>query len=169
MSVTAHHDKQSFEELVTSSFGFVESEAQMTFGGVRASGGTDPRDAALVARYTGSDFRFDVGWSEHELSLAVLINFGQLDVPRAERHVYFEPFVEYLTNGEDQAIVPYIAEGMSIKRIEAVMDQRQAALRDGLSPVIERVGKKLQTYLGQLRAASADQVSGYHQWMRSKR
>lgn len=169
MSVTVHHDKKSSEELVVSNFGFVESEAQMTFGGVRESGGTDPRDAALVARYSGSEFRFDVGWSEYELSLAVLIKFGQVDVPRPERHVYFEPFIEYLTGDEEQAIVPYLAEGMSIKRIEAVMEQRQAVFRDGLRPVIEKVGKKLQTYLGQLQTASADQVRAYHQWMRSKR
>jgi len=164
-----HHDKKSFEELVVSSFSIVESCAQMSFVGVRTSGGTDPRDAALVARYSGDSLRFDVGWSEYELSLAVLINFERVDVSRAERYVYFEPFVEYLTNGQEKAIVPYVTENMSIKETEATMEQRQAVFRDGLAPVIEKIGIKLQSYLGQLQTASADQIRGYHQWMKSKR
>ncbi len=169
MSNIAHHDDQSFEEMVKVSFGFAESAFRMRFCGVRPSGGDDPRDAALVARYTGSRFRFDIGWNEFELSLAVLINFDNPDLKRHERYVYFEPFVEYLTEGEETAIVPYVAENMSIRQIEAVMKRRRSVFQRGLSSVVEEVGRKVQYHFRKLVDASAEQVQGYHQWMNSKR
>ena len=169
MSFIEHYDKASFEEMVVLSFGFVEAEAGMIFGSVEKSGGRDSRDAALIARYSGQDFRFDVGWSEYELSLCVLIYFKQLNVPRGERYVYFEPFVEYLTDGDDKAIVPYVTESMSIKKIESTIEQRQVVFCDGLLPVIKKVWRKFQFYMDQMKTTSAEHVNGYHHWMRSKR
>lgn len=169
MQYKPKHDESSFEELVRDNFDFVEVDAGMTRGRVRSSGGNDPRDAALVMRYSGDAFRFDVVWGEYEMSLTIPVKFNLDELPKIERYVMFEPFIEYLTNGGEQAIVPYLSESMSIRGVEAVMDQRRAVFGEGLSPVVERLGKKLQTYLGQLRAATDDQVRGYHQWMRSKR
>jgi len=163
------YDKSSFEELVRKHFDFVEVDAGMTRGRVRSSGGNDPRDAGLVMRYSGDVFRFDVAWGEYGMSLTIPIKFGLEGLSNNERYVMFESFIEYLTGGKEEAIVPYLTENMSIKKIKEVMTRRQDVFRDGLPPVIEKVGKKLQTYLGLLQTVSIDQITGYQQWMNSKR
>ena len=168
MSYKPKYDKSHFDQLVKKNFHFLEVDAEMDRGRVRSSGGTDPRDAALLIRYSGQTFRLDVGLREFEKLFAISIKFHIEDLSNAERYALFEPFAEYLSGNKEKAIVPYITEGMSIKRIEAVMEQRQAVFRDGLPAVMEEVGKKLQAYLGQLQTASADQLRGYHQWMMSK-
>ncbi len=163
----AQQKRLGFEGLVKECFGFAE-EAQMCFNGVRISGGTDPRDAALVARYSGSDSRFDIGWNEFELSLSVLVKFDHCNLPRQECYVYFEPFIEYLTQGQEKAIVPYVTERMSVRSMESVMEQRKTLFAQGLEPVIRALGKKMKANFGVLMSVSQEQVQGYHKWMRSQ-
>lgn len=169
MSNTSHHDKQSFGELIKANFGFVESQFGMRFENVRASGGNNPRDVALMARYSGSAFRFDIGWNEFELSLAVLIKFNKGDLSLYERYVYFESFVEFATDGKEAAIAPYIAENMCIRQIQSVIQKRRSVFRNGLAPVVKQVARKLQFHFEVLINASPEQVRAYHQWMSAKR
>jgi len=165
MSTFTETEKLNFEKEVMKCFGFL---AEMERGKVRVSGGGDPRDSVLVVRFSGDDLKIDIGWKENECALVLTVFFDRDGLARQDRHVYFEPFVEFLSDGNENAIVPYITEGMSVRRIEAVMEQRQSVFRDGLPPVIESVGRKLQSHLVQLQTASTDQVRGYHQWMKSK-
>ena len=51
MLVGLQYNKQSFEQPIKGSFAFAVLEFGMHFGNVRASGGSNPRDAALVARW----------------------------------------------------------------------------------------------------------------------
>ncbi len=141
----------------------------MSFRGVRCSGGPDPRDAALVARYAGSDWRFDVGWNKFELSLSLLVKFERPDWQRQQCYVYFEPFVEYLTQGRERAIVPYITERMSVRNMASVMLRRQACFAKGLAPVMSALGEKARNFLKPVRGASHEQVQGYHTWIASLR
>jgi len=156
-----------FEVLVKECFGFA-GNFQMSFHGVRRSGGTDPRDASLVARYSGSESRFDVGWSEFELSLSVLIKYTCGRWSNRESYVYLEPFVEYLTRGQEKAIVPYATERMSLRRMGVLMEQRKMLFLHGLDPVMRAVGQKMQANFGCLMSVSQEQVLGYHEWMKSQ-
>jgi len=166
MSAFTESEKIDFEKEVIRCFDFLPG---MERGKVRVSGGGDPRDSVLVVRFSGDDLRIDIGWKENESALILTVCFDRDELARQERHVYFEPFVEFLSDGNENAIVPYITEGMGIRQIEAVMEQRQSVFRDGLPPVIEKVGRKLQSHLIQLQTTSADQIRGYHRWMSSRR
>lgn len=158
-------ERDDFQRLVRGSFTFVEL-AGMSFQGVRRIGG-DPRDSTLIARYVGPDWRFDVGWNRFELSLSVLVKF---DRPKWHRHhcyVYFEPFIEYLTEGQDKAIVPYVTESMDIRSMKSAMLQRRDCFSNGLEPVLSAIGKKMEKYASIIGAASEEQVLGYHKWIGS--
>lgn len=167
--IIVSYDKESFEALVKKNFGFAETLFGACFGRIREIGGSDPRDATLVARYSGSSFRFDIGWNELELSLAVLIRFEMTKLPRQERYVYFEPFVEFTTGCKELAIVPYITEKMHTNRIREVMERRRSVFADGLAPVIERVAQKMRLHHSMLVNASEKQIRGYHIWIGAKR
>lgn len=169
MSINTHYSKEFFEDLIKTNFDFAESEFAMHLTNVSVSGGKDPRDAALVARYRGANFRFDVGWNEFELSLAVLVKFEDLNLSRQERYVYLEPFIEYLSNDGDPVIVPYVSENMSIRQTKATLEKRRSVFENGLEPVVDQVAQKMRRNFDKLTDASTDQVRGYHVWMSSKR
>lgn len=159
------NEKLSFEQLIKENFGFVE-KLQMSFEGVRCSGGSDPRDAALVARYSGPYFRFDIGWNKFDLSLSILIKFAHLTLPKNDSYVYLEPFIEFVTQGKVRAIVPYITEGMSIRKIEDVVEKRNLLFAQGLDPVIKALGEKMKEHFGILTSISQQQIEDYHKWMK---
>lgn len=162
-------DKLRFEKLVRENFDFLQDTPRMKFSGVRSIGGDDPRDAGLVARYSRDDLRVDVGWSKLQSSLTVSLKFEDADIPRKLRHLYFEPFIEFFTQGKDRAIVPYIREGMSIKKILSVSTEREKVFQDGLPAVIKAVGRKLRLYFNQIESVPVDLIGKYHDWIAAKR
>lgn len=164
--IAAREDgKSSFEKLIRESFDFLESERHMKFSGVRSVGGSDPRDAGLVARYSRDEFRLDVGWSKSQCSLTISVKFEGGGIPRGFRHIYFEPFVEFLTGGREKAIVPYIREGMSVREILSISSEREVVFKGGLPVVVKALGEKLRLYFNQIESASVEMIDKYHDWM----
>jgi hypothetical protein len=157
-----------FELVVKDCFAFLEAECSMTFRGVREVNADDPRERGLVVRYRSSDLRVDIGWSEGEGSLAVLIRLEREDLPRPDRYVYLEPFVEFFTKGSSTAIVPQVYLGMSESKIQTVMSHREGLFKGGLAGVLKAVADKLHNHLDDIRTASAADIRCYHEWMRSR-
>ncbi len=168
MSDAAKYDPESYASLIRRSFGFLETESGMKFHGVRRSGGDDPRDSALVARYSDDEIRLDIGWSEHELSFVILVKFAHADLARAESHVYFEPFVDDLTHRAEPVVVPYITETMGLRDIASVAESRRRIFRHGLPLVAEKLAEKLRSRMAELRSASVDRIRGHHAWLRGR-
>lgn len=162
-------DEGSFENLIRENFGFLEGEAHMKFLGVRSIGGNDPRDAGLVARYSRNSLRVDVGWSKFVSSLTVSLKFEADEIPRKLRHLYFEPFIEFLTDGREKAIVPYMLEGMSIKEILSLSVKREEVFKAGLPVVAKAVGEKLRLYFNQVESVTFEQIGQFNEWVATKR
>ncbi len=168
MSDAVKYDIESYESLIRLCFGFLETESGMKFHGVRHSGGDDPRDSVLVARYSDDEIRLDIGWSEHQLSFGVLVKFAHADLTRTESYVYFEPFVDDLTHRAEPVVVPYITETMGLRDIESVAESRRRIFRHGLPPVAEKLAEKLRSRMAELRSASVDRIRGHHAWMKGR-
>ena len=158
--------RTEFEHLIRGPFGFVEKR-EMSFRGVRLASSQDPRDAALIARYVGEDWRFDVAWSSPQLSLLILVRYVRQQWPNDLRHVLFESFIEYSTGGREMPVVPVITQRMSVSSVEAAMILRRERFAAGLHPVVSALAGRMQRYMELVRSASLVQVSGYHAWMAS--
>jgi len=159
--------KGRFEAKVRECFGFLEDVGRMRFGGVREVGGKDPRDRSLVARFSRDDLRADIGWNGFERSLAVLLLFRRDDLAQYERHVYLEPFIEFLTGGETAALVPYVRVGMSVGQLRSVMEERVRLLETGRDAILEALGERMASFMEQVESASSDTIREYHRWMNS--
>jgi len=169
MNVFTNQEKHTFEAEVMRCFGFMVDQFGMNQGKVRVSGGNDPRDSVLVVRYSRDDLKIDIGWKENEAALIITVRFDRVGLSRQERHVYFEPFAEFQSDGEVKAVVPFLTESMGIKRIESVMAERKELFQQGLHEVIGAIGQKLKTHFGMLESASPDAIRRYHTWMKMKR
>lgn len=155
----------TFQSQVKAAFEFLETERGMSFSGVREIKG-DARDAALVATYRGDPLKIDIGWSELELSLAVLIHLNRNELPKQIRYVYLESFVEYIHGEGEPSTVPQIYPRMSEARILDAMSRRQELFSSsGFTNVILKLSKKLRVYFDEISHASTEQVRGYHQWL----
>jgi hypothetical protein len=165
--VTASEEERAeFEEIVRS-FAFL-SEAGMNDRGVRGIG-SGGRGSGLVARYEAPVMRLEIGWSEFELALGIMLKYNLSELPDEQRYVFFEPFVEFLTEGREGAIVPFVSDNMSSAALGRVMGDREAVFADGLAPVAERLAAKLKRYFDQVRDASGEQIVAYHAWMKARR
>jgi len=158
----------SFQNEVKASFEFLEKERLMTFAGVREIKG-DLRDSGYVARYRTDEFRIEIGWSEFQLSLSVLIRFSHRDdLPRNMKYIYFEPYIEFLSQGKEQSIIPQIYPRMSESRIIKTVEKRQELFKNrSFSTVLVKLAKKLQNNFGVILNASVDQIRDYHNWFNS--
>jgi hypothetical protein len=157
-------ESSNFCNAVTEHFAFLGKFGAIA-SGTRRVGGADPRDASIASRYIGPDWRIDIGWSSIELSLAILIKIDRSNFSRADSYVYFEPFVEFATDGQEKAVVPYITENMSIRSIENAMQRRQSVFELGLEPVVAALSRKAERLLPRVLAAPTDEILAYHVWM----
>lgn len=164
--IRLYDDRTEFEDLLRRSFD-VLYQAGIVAHGVRSSGGSDPRDSSIVARFITEELQIEIGWNALELSLAILIKYRTLALPGSKKYIYFEPFIEFVTNGKERAIVPYITEKMNIRNIELTMDRRRSLFAKGLENVAGHLGRKLQIFLPRIESSSAEEISAYHEWMSS--
>lgn len=166
--MTAREDEcAAFERVIREDFAFLD-EHGMSNKGTRTVG-SGGRDSGYVSRYDSAQLRIEIGWSEFELSLTVLLKFNIIGLEGAQCYAYFEPLVEFLTAGDERAVVPYVAPRMRTDGIARVMSQRQLVFADGLEPVAGKLAEKVKRHLGELRALSADQLLAYHGWIEGVR
>lgn len=158
MSIFSEDEKKAFEAEVQKSLGFLETEEGMKRGAAYVSGGSDPRDAGLVVRFSRQGLTIDVAWKENEKALVLNVRFDRNELSRQERHVYFEPFIEYLSGGREKAIVPLFEQGMAAGK---VMKQRERVFAQGPSAVMAALGDKLKANFRTLENTSSDTIRQY--------
>jgi len=152
-----------FETVIESDFQFLKTDMGFAYQGVRAEG-DDPRDTCLLARFTRDEERVDVAWNEMAKSLSILIRVANDELLHKERYVYFEPFVEFITNGRALPIAPQLFPRFNIKAIETVMRQRQDAFKNGISDPMNLLSKKVADNLAAVLTATTEAIRNYQQW-----
>jgi hypothetical protein len=137
-----------YEEMIITSFNFLESELNMHRGKVRISNRNDLRDITVSVRFESVSHRLDITWGIYQNGIGILI-YNKSCLEKSTIHnkncfVYFEPFVEFLTNGKEKPIIPQIYPKMSTGRIIKVMDARKKIFETSLALIIERLAKKFR-------------------------
>lgn len=151
-----------FGEAVRKYFGFL-SDSGMIAREIYRTGGSYP-DAALVARYEAPDLRIDICWGNMEQVISVMLKYNNHHLSDDQRYVYFEPFVEFLSKGQERAIVPMVTEHMDLPGLRRLTRQREALFAGGFEPVMQRVGEKLMRSFDTVRSASSAQILAYQAW-----
>ena len=144
-------------------FAFLENECGMAFRGTRSVGG-DPRDSGLVATFSDDKVRVRIGWSDCEGALMILIRLEDDRLPRQQRSVYFEPFVEFITGGSIAPVIPHTYPGMSAAAIGTATRRRRALFRRGPNDVLAVLAERLRRYLGDIRTLPAGTLAQFHDW-----
>lgn len=161
-------DESAFEDGVKKYFDFLVKKQGMALKSVRRSQSKYPQDQAWTASFSRNDLRVELGWNPFEGSLAVLIRYSLDDLSRTDRYVYLEPFVEFLSEGKESPIVPYVRDGLSQSQLLKLMDARNEVFKNGLSPVLEAIAQKLMNYFEFIESATTESIMNYHDWMRRK-
>lgn len=163
-------DRINFEALVRDRFSFLESECGMRFSGVKEIGKGDPREAGLVAGYRADGLRVDIGWSDVQKSVTILIHLSNEEIPRSMRYLYLDSFVEFFSQGREASIVAQIYPRMGESAIFDAMRKRDELFgRETLPEVLSLMAGRLRRYYGDIAKIPVESVRRYHEWMSSKR
>jgi len=160
-------ESDEFEVAVTNVFSFLEHDFNFSYIGSKTIQ-EDPRDSYVVAKYRRNNSRINIAWNPFAMSIIVLIRLNNDELGRREKYIYFEPFVEFSSNGSLTPVVPQIYPGMSIGKIEKAMEQRKKCFDAGIVSVVEVLAKRLREYYSTVESASADTINQYHKWYLSK-
>lgn len=95
----------------------------------------------IALRYRGSFGRLDVGWDESQRDLGVIFFYEGTDLPRLERHVNFEPYMQYATDGTVSPIMLQVRNGMRTSEPERVVLTRGELLEGGFLQLLQRVAE----------------------------
>ncbi len=163
----AQDNVDAFERAVATRFEFLEGEFGLSYVGTEAVQ-EDPRDSYIAARYGTGDFRVEVVWNPVAMSLVVLVRLSNVALGRRERTVYFEPFVEFVSEGAIIPVAPQVYPGMSIGRIEKTMQARESLFVHGINGALDAIADKLKAYLPCLDGSSEEVVRAYHEWYKSR-
>ncbi len=161
-------DIDAFAVLVAEHFSFLEADFNMHAVGVCAVNG-GPRDSYIVAKYRQDDLRIDVAWNPFATALGVLLRIENSELERREQYVYLEPFIEFISNGGTEPIVPQIYPGMSLRSIEKVMQLRQELFAGGVEDSLPELGNRLKLHLADIRSCTAETVRDYQAWYQCRR
>lgn len=124
----------------------------------------DPRDAYLLARFAKGEERIDIAWNEMAQSLTILFRISNDQLSRKERYIYFEPFIEFISNGQVLPIAPQLFPRMTLKSIESVMRQRHVTFKEGIGSSMASLATKLREHMESVQSSSAETVRNYHRW-----
>jgi hypothetical protein len=157
----------AFEAAVTEHFVFLEQDFGLTYAG-STTVQEDPRDSYVVARYQREDFRVDIAWGPVDMSLGVLIRLNNSGLRRRERYVYFEPFIEFTSEGSLLPVVPQIYPSMSIGGIEEAMKRRSHLFEHEFSDVLGQIAERLRMHLATLENVPTEMVRKYLDWYQAR-
>ena len=160
-------ESEAFEAAVMEQFSFIEQDFNLRYAGLKTVEG-DPRDSGVVAKYRQGEFRVNIAWAPFEMSLGVLIRLNNSDLGRRERYVYFEPYVEFISDGSLLPVVPQIYPGMSVTNIEKAMKNREHLFEHGLGDAISKIAERLRAHLGNLQGSPAETVRRYQEWYQAR-
>lgn len=159
----AKSDIDEFEKAAIEGFMFLESDFGFKYSGLKIVQ-EDPRDSYVAAKYRSDSLRVDVVWNPLEMSISVFIRLNNYDLDRRKRYLYFEPFIEYMSEGLMKPIVPQIYPGMSVRNIECAMEQRNKCFENGVSQVVKALAEKVREYFRVIDSMTNDDLERYHEW-----
>jgi hypothetical protein len=158
---------QHFEKTVRKSFEFLEKEFGMYKGNARILNRKDPREITVVIRYKSEDYQIDIGWGISEKAIGILIwnkHYHTSSSIDKKIYIYFEPFIEFLTNGKDKPIIPQIYPKMSVKKIAAIMDERKQLFELPLCEIIDKLAEKLKLYYEKIITLDCNLFLEFQHW-----
>lgn len=159
-----------FESLVRERFSFLEYERGMNFSGTKEVGEGDPRESGLVASYRKDRIKIDIGWSQVQISVIVLIHLADEGIPRGIRYLYLDSFIEFSSDGVEKGVVAQIYPRMSQAGILKAMRERSALFREITFPgVVDLLSESLRRHYDEVVSPSPGEVVKYHEWMNQKR
>lgn len=156
-----------FETAIDRDFRFLKTDLGFENQGIRTEG-DDPRDSYLLARFTRGEERVDVAWNEMAKSLSILIRVSNDELGRRDRYLYFEPFMEFTSNGEMLPIAPQLFPRFTMKSIEAAMRERELVFKDGLAVSMKLLSNKLSDSLASVLSTPAENIRKYQHWYASR-
>lgn len=161
-AMAQEEEREDFDKIVRKRFRSL-CDLGMVARGTRRVGGSH-WDSHVVSRFEASDWTVEIAWAKGEQILSMSIKYNKADLSDSERYVFFEPFVEYLTDGREKVIVPYVTKDMSLASLRRHETECRAVFAAGLEPVVARLAQKLERFLDQVRSASTKEIKGYHAW-----
>ncbi|MEZ5959959.1 MAG: hypothetical protein R3C30_05960 [Hyphomonadaceae bacterium] len=156
-------DCEEFDQLISRHFAFLETRGFAVHEARRVD--AEMHDAGVAKRYESPDLRLDIGWSAFEQSLSILLKFDRPQLPGQLRRAYFEPLVEFLSDGVDAPIVPQVRHRMDETELMRLMEQRSFIFESGLEPVAARLAEKLDGQLREIRSLADERILAYHDWI----
>ena len=160
---------QLFQERVIESFSFLEDEFNMKKGRLRLLNQNDPREVTAKIRYESESHRIDIGWGIGENGIGILIwnksSHENSSLPKNKNFVFFEPFLEFLTNGEEKPIIPQVYPKMSVAKIMKAMDEREQLFKTPLADIVTRLAKKLKVNYELVLSKDIRTFIEFHEWM----
>lgn len=160
-------DIDAFQTITTEQFAFLVGDFGFRYAGINTVD-DDPRDSYVVAKYRQDEFRVDVAWNPYAMSLSVLIRVANNELGRRERSVYFEPLIEFLSNGTTVPVVPQIYPGMSVRKIEKAMECREQLFANGVEESLCEIAKRLKQNFQDIRDCTAETVREYQEWYQGR-
>lgn len=143
-----------FERYVRNYFGFLTSEYGMEFGRGKVMDRHDPRDMYIRVRCESQQMRLDFAWN---LLGQLQIMIRNRQIPRGKPHaLYFETFVEFLTNGREKPIVPLVPS------------PKKAVSREQVEDVLRKLAEKLKTYLPDVLACEPEGYAAYDRYLKKR-
>jgi len=128
----------------------------------------DPRDSYYLARFNKGEERIEVCWSDLEKMLSIMFKLANKGLERRECFVYFEPFIEFVSEETLTPIVPQYYKRMTMRQTNSVMRQRDRLFGGGVETILKRLAERLQSNVNLVRCSSPDIVRSYHVWYNAK-
>lgn len=157
-----------FENLVTSAFDFLENLYKMRRNSVRVINKNDPMEVAVKVRFESETHRFDITWAISQYGLGILIwdktCIEASTVYNKNCSAYFEPLLEFLTNGSEKPIIPQIFPKMPTKKVIEVVEERKRLFDVPLAEIIDKLAAKLKKYQEVITLLNHCNFEKYNKW-----
>jgi hypothetical protein len=161
-------NSKQFEAAVTRSFRFLEQEHKMRRMPVRLQDRNSPRDAFAVIRYEGPYAAIDVCWTFSTYAVTVIARVrdqaGRIASSNPAYYVYFEPFIDFVSNGAVKPVIPYPAD-YAINALPRVIDRRKLLLQEEFESTIDQLAERVKTYGTNILDGDNTRFVEFHKWL----
>lgn len=156
-------DIDAFENAVVEKFEFLVNDFGMRYSGVNWVD-DDPRDSYIVTKYRNDELRVDIAWNPFAMSLNIVVRVPNEELRRREKSIYFEPFIEFITSGKIEPVIPQIYPNMTVTKIENAMRLRETFFSEGIEQPLNEIARRLQQYFGEICKSSNERILKFQVW-----
>lgn len=159
---------QMFNEYVHSYFSFLDSDYGMQIGDAKIFDRESPTDAYIRIRCKSEFIVMDIAWGI-VYGLQICIRNKNI-ADKKRNYVYFEPFIEFLTNEKEQPIIPFITGREKNSKTNKLFGEYEKLMRDEQSfkVVLEKLANKLKTYYEAILKCEASRYYDFHEYLKMK-